>query len=173
MKKETISKLILALGIGLLPPIWAVINPYIGITTGTVALICAGLYVASGNSPKNAFKISISFLMGDLWAFLVVLFTEKLQFNPDLVLYLVLFVLGIVAVILAESFPKIFYTPSWLCGWAVGLSFMAGKPVSELKSLPLQIGVSMIVGVVYVGIGVDLFHKTLMKIFDDKHTKEL
>ena len=32
----------LALCIALLPPIWAVAAPYVGVTTGAVALICAG-----------------------------------------------------------------------------------------------------------------------------------
>lgn len=34
----------LALGVALLPPIWAVLAPHLGVTTGAVALICAGVY---------------------------------------------------------------------------------------------------------------------------------
>ena len=49
MSEKTINKITLALGIALLPPIWAVLSPYAGITTGAVALICAGLYVTNGN----------------------------------------------------------------------------------------------------------------------------
>ena len=44
-KKEILT---LALGIALLPPLWAIFAPYIGVTTGAVALICAGLYVQTG-----------------------------------------------------------------------------------------------------------------------------
>ncbi|HBF1431441.1 TPA: DUF1097 domain-containing protein, partial [Clostridioides difficile] len=45
-KKEILT---LSMGIALLPPLWAVLAPYIGIKTGAVALICAGLYVTNGN----------------------------------------------------------------------------------------------------------------------------
>lgn len=38
-KAETLT---LALCIALLPPIWAVAAPYLNVTTGAVALICAG-----------------------------------------------------------------------------------------------------------------------------------
>ena len=31
----------LAFGIAFMPPIWAVLSPYIGVTTGAVDLICA------------------------------------------------------------------------------------------------------------------------------------
>ena len=40
MKKEVLA---LAVGIGLLPPIWAVLSGHIGVTCGAVALICAGI----------------------------------------------------------------------------------------------------------------------------------
>ena len=60
----------LAICIALLPPIWAVAAPYIGVTTGAVALICAGLCAANGDKRENALPISIGFLLGDLWAVL-------------------------------------------------------------------------------------------------------
>lgn len=49
MSDKKLNILTLAFGIALLPPIWAVLSPYAGITTGAVALICAGLYVTNGN----------------------------------------------------------------------------------------------------------------------------
>lgn len=49
MKKLKQEVFILAFGIALFPPIWAVLAPHIGVTTGAVALICAGLYVTNGN----------------------------------------------------------------------------------------------------------------------------
>ena len=41
MKRHT-DTWTLALCIALLPPLWAVAAPYLGVTTGAVALICAG-----------------------------------------------------------------------------------------------------------------------------------
>ena len=84
----------LAFGIAFMPPIWAVLSTYIGVTTGAVALICAGLYVANGNKRSDAFKIAAGFLCGDVWAVLAVWIMETFQFNPDVELYCTLFILG-------------------------------------------------------------------------------
>ena len=162
---KRINMLTLAFGIAFMPPIWAVVSPYIGVSTGAVALICAGLYVANGNKRSDALKISIGFLLGDLWAFIAVNVMAAMNFNPNVELYCTLFVLGGLAVIIGESFHKFIYLPSWLCGWAVGLTIMGPMKAGEIGSLPIQIGVAMIAGVVYVGLGVDALQKILLKIF--------
>lgn len=162
---KRINMLTLAFGIAFMPPIWAVVSPYIGVSTGAVALICAGLYVANGNKRSDALKISIGFLLGDLWAFIAVNVMDAMNFHPNVELYCTLFVLGGLAVIIGESFHKFIYLPSWLCGWAVGLTIMGPMKVAEIGSLPIQIGVAMVAGVVYVGIGVDALQKVLLKIF--------
>lgn len=161
--------LTLSFGIALLPPIWAVLAPVIGVSTGAVALICAGLYVTNGNKREDAFKISAGFLLGDLWAVIAVAVMEKLTWNPNVELYLTLFVMGGLAVIIGESFGKYIFTPSWLCGWAIGLTIMGPMSLNEIGMLPIQIGVAMIAGVVYVGIGVDAFQKFLV----NKLTKKM
>ena len=92
----------LAICIALLPPIWAVAAPYIGVTTGAVSLICAGLCAANGDKRENALPISIGFLLGDLWAVLAVFVMDKLQWNPDLELFLTLCVMGGLAVLLSS-----------------------------------------------------------------------
>lgn len=168
MTEKKINILTLALGIALLPPLWAVLAPYIGVSTGAVALICAGVYVTNGNKRKDAFKIGAGFLLGDLWAVLAIWIMEKLPFHPNVELYITLFVLGGMAVIIGESFSKYIFTPSWLCGWAIGLTIMGAMQVKELGTLPIQIGAAMIAGVVYVGIGVDAFQKALIRIFTKK-----
>lgn len=164
MNEKTISKLTLALGIALLPPIWAVLSPMVGITTGAVALICAGLYVANGNKASDALKIAIGFLCGDIWAVIAIFIMEKLSFNPNAELYCTLFVMGGLAVLIGESVPKFIFTPAWLCGWAIGLTIMGPMAIADIGTLPLQIGAAMIAGVVYVGIGVDAFQKKLISI---------
>lgn len=168
MTEKKINILTLAFGIALLPPLWAVLAPYIGVSTGAVALICAGVYVTNGNKRENAFKIGAGFLLGDLWAVLAIWIMEKLPFHPNVELYITLFVLGGLAVIIGESFSKYIFTPSWLCGWAIGLTIMGAMQVKELGTLPIQIGAAMIAGVVYVGIGVDAFQKVLIRIITKK-----
>ena len=164
MSEKTINKITLALGIALLPPIWAVLSPYAGITTGAVALICAGLYVTNGNKVNDALKITLGFLCGDIWAVLAVFIMEKLSFNPNAELYGTLFVLGGIAVLIGETIQKYIFTPAWLCGWAIGLTIMGPMSIGEIGTLPIQIGAAMIAGVIYVGIGVDAFQKKLIKI---------
>ena len=164
MSEKTINKITLALGIALLPPIWAVLSPYAGITTGAVALICAGLYVTNGNKVSDALKITLGLLCGDIWAVLAVFIMEKLSFNPNAELYGTLFVLGGIAVLIGETIQKYIFTPAWLCGWAIGLTIMGPMSIGEIGTLPIQIGAAMIAGVIYVGIGVDAFQKKLIKI---------
>ena len=158
-----INKLTLALGIALMPPIWAVLSSHIGVTTGAVALICAGLFVANGNKRGDAFRISVGFLLGDVWAFTAVWIMEKLSFNPDAELYVTLFVMGGLAVLIGETLLRFIYTPSWLCGWAIGLTIMGPMKVADIGTLPLQIGAAMLAGVIYVGVGVDAFQRFLVK----------
>lgn len=168
---KRIHMLTLAFGIGLMPPIWAVLSSFIGVTTGSVALICAGLYVANGNKREDALKISIGFILGDIWAVTAIWIMETLQWNPNVELYITLFVMGGLAVIIGETFPKIIFTPAWLCGWAIGLTIMGPMKVAHLKSLPIQIAVSMVVGVIYVGVGVDEFQKMLIRKLDKRKFK--
>lgn len=162
-KAKKVNMLTLALGIALLPPIWAVLAPYIGVSTGAVALICAGLYVANGNKREDAFKIGTGFILGDVWAVIAIWAMEMMPFNPDIELYITLFVLGGLAVIIGETFGKYIFTPAWLCGWAIALTIMGSMKIKNIGTLPLQIGVAMLVGVVYVGIGVDAFQKVLIR----------
>lgn len=165
MEKNTkkVNMLTLALGIALLPPIWAVAAPYIGVNVGAVALICAGLYVANGNERKDALKITAGFIAGDIWAVLALWIMERLPWNPDVELYVTLFIMGGCAVLIGEMIPAVFYTPAWLCGWVIGLTVMGPVQISELGMLPVQIGAAMIAGVFYVGVGVDVFQKFLIR----------
>lgn len=167
-KEKRLNTLTLAFGIALMPPLWAVISPYFGVTTGAVALICAGLYVANGNQIKNALPISLGFLMGDIWAVTALKTMDIMQFNADAELYVTLFVLGALAVIIGTLLEKFIFVPSWLCGWAIGLTIMAPVGIEEIETLPVQIGVAMLAGVWYVGVGVDLFQKFLLKILKKK-----
>ena len=163
-KEQRANMLTLALGIALLPPIWAVLAPVIGVTVGAVALICAGVYVSNGNKKEDALKIAIGFLLGDIWAVIAIFVMEKLTFNPNVELYCTLFVMGGLAVIIGETLHKIIFTPAWLCGWAIGLTIMGPMKIAEIGSLPIQIGAAMLAGVFYVGVGVDAFQKLLLRI---------
>lgn len=159
-KKEV---LILAIGIALLPPLWAVLAPYIGISTGAVALICAGVYVTNGNKLEDGLKIMIGFWCGDSWALLALKCMNSISFNPDLELFVILAIFGFIAVVIGSVLKKIIFLPAWLCGWAIGLTIMSSMDVSNLSGIFIQIAVAMAVGVWYVGAGVDLFSRCVLK----------
>ena len=167
-QKKKINMLTLAFGIAFMPPIWAVFATYIGVSTGAVALICAGVYVANGNKRSDSFKIAAGFLCGDIWAVIAVWVMETLNWNPDVELYVTLFVMGGLAVIIGETLCKYIFTPSWLCGWAIGLTIMGPMKIAEIGTLPIQIGVAMLAGVIYVGVGVDAFQKFLIRMIEKK-----
>ena len=168
-KSETLT---LALCIALLPPIWAVAAPYLNVTTGAVALICAGLCAANGDKASDAVRISIGFLLGDFWAWLAIWIMDILPWNPDAELFGTLFLLGGLAVILSSLAPKWIFCPAWLCGWAVGLTIMAPGGFSEIGSLPFQIGAAMLVGVWYVGVFLNLVRNWMLRLLSKGRKSE-
>lgn len=126
-------------------------------------MICAGLFVANGNRRQDTIKISIGFLLGDLWAYIAVRVMETRQWNPNVELYITLFVMGGLAVIIGETFSRMIFTPSWLCGRVIGLTIIGSMKVNEIGTLPIRIGVAMLAGVIYVGVGVDAFQGMLVR----------
>lgn len=155
--------LTLALCIALFPPIWAVLAPRIGVQTGAVALICAGVYAAAGNRTELAVPMSLGFLAGDLWAVVALWVMDLLPLGETASLFATLFVMGGLAVLIASLLPRVFYMPSWLCGWAIGLTIMAPAGLAALGSYPLQIGAAMLAGVWYVGVLVEWIHQKLCR----------
>lgn len=164
-RKEALS---LAFCIALFPPIWAVAAPYLNVNTGAVALICAGVYVANGNRLQDALKISAGFLLGDFWAWLALKLMDMARFNEDLELFVTLFVLGGLAVLISSAVPKAIYCPSWLCGWAIGLTIMAPMGYNNIGTYPLQIAVSMLMGVWYVGALLDKIQRKIVQFGERK-----
>lgn len=163
MKKLNRDHLTLALCIALFPPIWAVLAPHIGIQTGAVALICAAVYSANGNNEKDAPRLSLGFLAGDLWAVLAIWIMDQLPINPEVELFMTLFTLGGVAVLICSLLPKLFHMAAWLGGWAIGLTIMAPAGWEGVGSFPIQIGAAMLVGIWYVGVLVERIHQKMKK----------
>ena len=158
MKSWNRETLTLALLIALMPPLWAVLAPTLGVQTGAVALICAGVYVAAGNDRKKALPMSLGFLAGDAWAVAALWVMNLLPFGENGNLFVTLCVMGALAVLIASALPKVFFLPAWLCGWAIGLTVMGPM---ELKLAPLQIAAAMLVGVWYVGVALDAVHRKI------------
>ena len=161
MKNKEI--LTLALLIAVMPPAWAVLSPYLGISVGPVALICAGIYATNGNKFKDAHKIALGYLAGDIWALIAFEIMAHTPINPDLTLFLTLAVFGFILVVISSRFSNIIHMPSWLTGWAIGMLAMNLDTSTPVMSLTVQIAVAMLVGVYYVGALLDKVHRILNK----------
>lgn len=161
MKNWNRETLTLALLIALLPPLWAVLAPTLGVQTGAVALICAGVYVAAGNDRKKALPMSLGFLAGDAWAVAALRIMELLPFSGNGKLFVTLCLMGALAVLIASALPRVFFLPAWLCGWAIGLTVMGPMELKLLGTTPLQIAAAMLVGVWYVGVALDAVHRKI------------
>ena len=159
-RKETLT---LALLIAVMPPAWAVISPYLGNTVGPVALICAGIYATNGNKFKDAHKIALGYLAGDIWALMAFEIMAHTPLNPDLTLFLTLAVFGFILVVISNKFSNIIHMPSWLTGWAIGMLTMNLDKTTPVMSLTVQIAIAMLVGVYYVGALLDKVHRILNK----------
>ena len=157
-RKEILT---LALLIAVLPPAWAVASPYLGNSVGPVALIAAGIYAANGNKWEDAHKIALGYLAGDLWALAATAVMARTPLNLDVTLFAVLAVLGFMAVVISQKLPSLFYMPSWLAGWAIGMLAMNLDKTTPLMSLTVQIGAAMLVGVYYIGALVDKLHRLM------------
>lgn len=167
-KPETIDTLTLALCIAVFPPLWAVAAPFLNVNTGAIALICAGVYVTNGNKTGDALKISAGFLLGDVWACLAMWIMDRMALNPNAELYVTLFVLGGLAVLTASAVPGWIHLPSWLCGWAIALLTLGMAEGGYRSSYPLQIAVSMLAGVWYVGVFMGCVQKKLADMLGKK-----
>ena len=159
-RKETLT---LALLIAVMPPAWAVISPYLGNTVGPVALICAGIYATNGNKFKDAHKIALGYLAGDIWALIAFEIMAHTPINPDMTLFLTLAVFGFILVVISNKFSNIIHMPSWLTGWAIGMLTMNLDTATPVMSLTVQIAVAMLVGVYYVGALLDKVHRIFNK----------
>ncbi len=155
------DNLTLALCVALFPPIWAVLAPHIGVQTGAVALICAGLYSANGNKTEDALRISLGFIAGDIWAVIAIFMMDRLPVVPDAATFITLFALGGLAVLVSSLLPRLFHTAAWLCGWAIGLTVMAPSGWDGVGTYPIQIGAAMLVGIWYVGVFVEIIHQKI------------
>ena len=72
-----------------------------------------------------------------------------------------LFVLGFLVVLISQWLPKVFFMPSWLAGWAIAMLTFNLDTSTSLWSLGLQVGISMLVGVYYVGALMDKIQRVI------------
>jgi hypothetical protein len=160
--------LLLTLLIAIIAPAWAAISGALGLIAGAVALVSAGIYVASGMDVSKGLKITLGFLAGNLWAFLVLQVAGALggalNIPGPLLLFCVLFVFVIPAVFISMYLDKLFDLSAWLTAWAASLLVMSYSVYDNLELL-LHLAIGMVAGIWLVGVGITSTHKYLVGKF--------
>ena len=165
IREDRFNTISLAISIGILPPLWAVISQILGVKFGGVALVCAALFVANGNKTKDIIKISVGFFISVVWGCIALYFIKNLPWNNSVNTFITLCSMGALAVVIASSrLKKIIYLPSWLCGWAITNEILSQMYTGLGIDIPISIAISMVVGVIYVGAGVLVFGKLINKL---------
>ena len=140
-----------AIAVAILPPIWAALSTMFGFTTGAVALMTAGLVMISRDS---GLALSVGLLIGDIWGAvsfsLIALAPPSLNILAQVI---VLAIFGFLAVIINYYLRKVNMV-SWFIGWALTIQILSMTPKSKWPITVLMIGVSMLVGIYYIGYGI-------------------
>ena len=157
---------LLALLVAVIAPLWAAVTAYLGLLTGAVALICAGLYVANGMILANALKITLGFLFGNIWgwlAFMAIPPVIGVVGFPPLGIFLVLFVFAGLAVFIACYLDKILDLSALLSGLSIILVvlLLPGHNIPPL-TLVLHVAIAMVGGIWLVGVLITELHKKLI-----------
>lgn len=157
-KEKRNGILALAIGVAIIPALWAVVSPYLQINAGPVALVAASIFFAYGGKVKHL-NAALGFMMGLASGVLAVYMILNLPFSPDLNLFLTLAVVAGGSVILALSVCSSFTDlSSWLGGLAITVLVMVmamqgGMPpqVGAWGNIIFSLAANMLAGVYVIG----------------------
>lgn len=177
MKKNNIIKmLMLALSVSIFVPIWGTFHAYIGINNAWVAFVSAAVFFAAGHNIREVVKVSLSHILGMFWglAVLYIIDASLLNINVILYMFIVLAIFGFASVLITNiGISLVSHTPSLFAGWAVAFVVFDGMPISEWKGSCLDVGLALVIGVWFVGVGISQFQMLLIKVLkiDDEDTE--
>jgi len=167
---------LLALCVGIFVSLWGTTHQYMGIVLAWPAFISAAVFFAAGHQLKDSFKVAIGHIIGLLWgiSFLCLLkFSPFGVVDPQILLFLVLASLGFLAVIITHVGIDLFsHIPSLFSGWAITVAVLGGKNIALCGMDIIQIGLSMIMGIFFIGVGISQSHLFLTNLNVGK-TEEL
>lgn len=153
LKKSFNDALPAAVGVALLPPLWAVVSSIAGIKFGWVSLACAGMLTVFHDYVKTGLCQSISFFMGCIWGLTATLAMWWIPLSDNISLFLVLCVWGFIAVMLSEVvFRKKTVISIWLSSWAIALGVFAEVPLQQYGITFFKLMIAMLCGVWYIGL---------------------
>lgn len=166
MKKEN---LILVISLAVIVPIWGTFHQIIKVAASWPAFASAALFFASDQGIRGSWKVALGHIMGFLWGivFLNLINMERLKmFDSNVVLYLSLFLLTILAVLVTRV-KQVNHLPSLFSGWAITVGALSSIAIREWGLTPLDTLLSMMGGVFFIGVGVSLIQKYLSSVITE------
>lgn len=137
--------------LSLLPAFWAVAAGLTDVKTAAVAMIAATIYVMGAKEPRDNLTMTIGFLLGVVFSYASVLLLTVLPFAPLVSTCIILIVVVALIVILQSLITNYANLFAWLCSYSVGMTLFGMFPQEEQLSIAVQLVVSMLVGVWFVG----------------------
>lgn len=160
--------LTLALSVGIMVPIWGTFHSMIGIGMTWPAFASAALFFAANCKIKDSINISFGHAIGVMWGiiFLNIVNAPQLsQYNNQVILFVTLCVLGILAVFVTNiGFKLLSHLPSLFSGWAITVGGLGNITLTNWGSTPLDILLSIMAGIFIVGLGILKVQSCLLKI---------
>lgn len=146
--RETWAKVV---SLSVLPAFWAAAAGLTNVRTAAVAMIAATIYVMGAKSFHDGLPMTVGFLLGIVFSLGSVLLIPVLPFSNLISTCLVLLVVVAIIVILQSFLSKVSNLFAWLCSYSVGMTLFGLFPREELGSIALQLAISMLVGVWFIG----------------------
>ena len=80
-------------------------------------------------------------------------------------MFIVLAIFGFASVVITNiGISLVSHTPSLFAGWAVAFAVFGGIPISEWKGSCLDVGLALVIGVWFVGVGISQLQMLLIKV---------
>lgn len=146
--RETWAKVV---SLSVLPAFWAAAAGLTSVRTAAVAMIAATIYVMGAKGVRDGLTMTVGFLLGIVFSLGSVLLIPVLPFPDTISTCLVLLVVVAIIVILQSLLSNISNLFAWLCSYSVGMTLFRLFPGEQSGSIALQLAVSMLAGVWFIG----------------------
>lgn len=174
LKENFVDTILLAISVCIIVTIWGTLHSIIGVELAWPAFISAALFFAMGHHIEDTLKVIIGHLVGVVWGMLFFKLISALiahDITPLLVPVITLSVLSFSAVLLTHiGLTPISHLPSLFSGWAITVGTLSGIGVHEdiLLTKALDTILSIMVGIVGLGLGIPFLHDGLKSQFQIK-----
>jgi len=177
-RHNAMKTLFLSLSVGIFVPIWGTFHNLIGVERGWIAFVSAAIFFAAGHKLKDVLNVVFTHLIGIIWGVLSLMALNShvvKDGNTVLLSFLILSAFGILSVLITNIGVKfISHTPSLFSGWAIAFAILGGTTnTEEWKPICKDASIAIIIGVIFIGVGISQFQNLLLKIFKIRDVEEV